>query len=270
MKKITLLICFVLFLSLSYKATAQTAGTLTFTVTEATHSSTYSGSKNVLAIWIESCAACTTSSTLNATYVRTKMRYWGAQTTDHLPRWTAKAASSTTNATTGSTLTSFTSKTITWDGKNAAQTAAMPDGSYRVAVEECWAHGTGGNAVRYFPFTKGPASDLQSPTADTNFTNITLNWVPDPLANDTFNLNPDASVYPNPSTGIINLDFNNEVSNIKVIDLTGKTVYTEDVDAQSAAHSTKEINLSQFANGYYNIQLSNDKGSSTYKVMLEK
>lgn len=267
MKKITLLSCLVLLVASSF---AQTAGTLTFTFTEASHTSTYSGTKNVLAVWIESCAACTNSATLNATYVRTKMRYWGGNTSDHLTRWVAKSASSTTNATTGATLGTFTTKTITWDGLNAAQTAAMPDGSYRIAVEECWAHGTAGNAVRYFPFTKGPVADSQTPANDTNFTNITLNWVPSPLATDTFNLNPEATVYPNPSKGVLSIDFKNEVNAINVIDLNGKTVYTEAVDAQTSANSTKELNLSQLANGYYNIQLSNDKGSSTYKVMIEK
>jgi len=255
-----LLLCFSLNLS------AQTSGLLTFTLTEASHSSTYSGTKNVLAIWIESCAPCgTTAGT--STYVRTKMRYWGGNTNDHLPTWAAKSGSSTTNATTGATLATFTSKTVTWDGTNAAGTTLLADGSYRIAVEECWNHGTTGKVVRYFPFTKGTTADTQTPAADANFTGISLVWSPT-LATDTFSQNPQAVVYPNPSSGIFNIDLKSDVKSIRVVNLLGQEVYNEAISSKTA-ETTKEINLSSYSRGMYIINITNEFGTTNYKVLLD-
>ncbi len=255
-----LLLCF------SWNLSAQTSGLLTFTLTEAPHTSTYSGTKNALAIWIESCTPCgTTAGT--STFVRTKMRYWGSGTNDHLPTWVTKSGSSTTNATTGATVASFTTKTITWDGKNAAQTALVADGSYRIAVQECWNHGTTGTATRYFPFTKGTSADTQTPANDANFTGISLSWSPT-LATDTFSQNPQAVVYPNPSSGIFNIDLKSDVKSIRVVNLLGQEVYSEAINSKTA-ETTKEINLSSYSRGIYIINLTNEFGTTNYKVLLD-
>lgn len=250
---------------------AQTAGNLTFTFTTPKHTSgNYeTNGRYVLAVWIESCTTCGSGTTVGtSTFVRTKMRYWGGNTSDHLPTWVSKSGSSTTNATTGATQASFTAKTITWDGKNAAQTAALADGNYRVCIQETWGHGTA-TATRYFPFVKGTAIDSQAPAADTNFTAISLMWSPT-LATDAFSTTPVAIIYPNPSNGIFNIDFKNEVSNIKVINMLGAVVYNEKVDLVNAGTS-KSIDLSNFANGMYLVNVSNSSGASTnYKVVLSK
>jgi uncharacterized protein YaeQ len=268
MKKIVLnLACLTVLLCFSLKTTAQTAGTLTFTMTEASHTSTYTGTKHTLAVWIESCTPCgTTAGT--STYVRTKMRYWGSGTNDHLPTWKAKSASSTTNATIAATLSTFASRTITWDGTNAAGTTLLADGSYRVAVEECWNHGTSGITVRYFPFTKGPAGDIQTPANDANFTGISLHWTPT-LATETFAQGPEAIIYPNPSNGVFTIDMKNQVQNIKVVNLLGQEIYNENID-EVATETSRKVDLSSFTNGTYIITITNDKGVSNYKVLLEK
>ncbi len=59
------------------------------------------------------------------------------------------------------------------------------------------------------------------------------------------------SVYPNPASGQLNISVNGvEVSTISILDLTGKTVYTEPFDGV-----TKSINVSQLNEGiyFYNI-----------------
>lgn len=271
MKKIYKLFCIAFLICYTTLIEAQSAGTMSFTFTTPKHTSgNYEiDGRYVLAVWLESCTTCGAGTTVGtSTFVRTKLRYWGSNTMDHLPTWVAKSGSSTTNATTGATQTTFLARTVTWDGKNAAQTALALDGNYRVCVQETWGHGAA-TATRYFPFVKGPNSytNTTDVNADTNFTGISLTWTAT-LANETFNRNPEAIVYPNPSTGIFNLDFTTEVKNIKVVNILGQEVYNENVDLNG--ETKKQIDLSTSANGVYFIIVANDFGSSSCKVVLDK
>ncbi|HNP32522.1 MAG TPA: T9SS type A sorting domain-containing protein [Flavobacterium sp.] len=262
---VALLICF------TNSIVAQSAGTMTFTFTTPKHTSGnyVSDGRYVLAVWIESCATCGAGTTVGtSTYVRTKLRYWAGGTNDHLPTWNSKSGGSTTNATTGATSTVFTSRTVTWDGMNAAQTALVADGNYRVCVQETWGHGSS-TATRYFPFVKGPTSytNTSDVAADGNLTGISLTWTAT-LANDTFVAKPQAVIYPNPSSGVFNIEYQNEVKNIKVSNILGEEIYNQKVDLNS--ENKKQIDLSSFENGVYFISVANDYGSSTYKVVLDK
>src|SRR5690606_40819727 len=60
------------------------------------------------------------------------------------------------------------------------------------------------------------------------------------------------SVYPNPSTGIFNIN-TSEMVNIKVVDITGKVVYqAQNVDNNGV------VNLSSLQKGVYLMQVSGD------------
>ncbi len=186
MKKLfSILACTALASSLSLPALSQTAGTLTFTFTEASHtaSSTYNfNAQHVLAVWIQN----STSS-----FVKTKLRYVGNGTKDHLPTWAVNAggtasnataaACNITDATTGATLSAWTTKTITWDGKNVSGSSngtIVTDGTYKVTIQSTWNHGTGATVTKSYTFVKGPTSDIQTPANDVNFTGISLQWIP--------------------------------------------------------------------------------------------
>lgn len=171
-----LAICF------SVSVFAQTPGTLTCKFTPVAHSPCYSGTKSVMAVWIQTSAGG---------FVKSKLRNVGSGTKDHLPSWAVNsggtagnataAACNITDATTGATLSSFTAKTITWDGKNVAGTAngtTVADGVYKVTIQETWNHGTASTVLVSYTFTKGPAPDHQAPPNDANFTNVTLDWIP--------------------------------------------------------------------------------------------
>jgi len=272
MKKIILSIAGIfLIFGFSLKASAQTTGTLTFKFTSPMHASgNYrADGKYLVAVWIESCTPCgTTAGT--STFVKTKLKYGTTANndiTDHLGTWASKSGQSVVDATSGATTASiFTANTITWNGTNVAGTV-VTDGSYRVAIQETWGHGSA-TVTRYFPFTKGTATDSQTPTADTNFTNISLIWAPT-LGVEDIATKPDFVVYPNPSKGIFNIDFKNEVKNIKVANILGEVVYNEDIDS-SLSGTTKKVDISSLANGIYIFNITNDKGTSSYKVLLEK
>lgn len=163
----------------SNQAEAQTAGTLTFTFTTIAHTG-YQGTKNALAVWIQ---------TNTGTFVKTFYRYAGSGggTQDHLPTFAVNAGGTSTNclsascnvvgATTGATLAGAVTKTVTWDGKNTSG-VLMADGTYKITIQETWNHGTSGTTTSSFTFTKGPNQDVQTPTADGNFTNMSLQWIP--------------------------------------------------------------------------------------------
>ncbi len=246
-------------------AFAQTAGTLTFSFTQVAHSPCYSGSKNVLAVWIE---------TGTGTFVKTRLRYCcNGSTQDHLSVWSVNAGGSanncssanTTGATTGATLTSFGAKSFTWDGKNSAGTM-MADGAYKVAVEETWDHGTSATVTTYYTFTKGTSADVQTPATDANFSNISLHWQPTATGVAEEAGNPEINVYPNPSNGVFNIDMY-QVNNIKVMNALGDVVYDEKIDASTI---TTKVDLSSFANGIYFITASNNKGTLNQKLILNK
>ena len=267
----------------SMNVVAQTAGTLTFKFTEATQSITYgSNNQHTLVVWIESCPTCidetthlssstkvTSGATHKGTLYSTHLRYCcNGSTTDHIPQWRKLNGSTTatlaTGGTSSSTLSSFTTRTVTW-----SPGTTVPDGSYRICVEECWDHGTTGIEQRYFSFTKGVSGFVLTPADDAALKTISLTWT-STLANDTFVPNENmASVYPNPSNGVFNIDFKSEVKNIKVLTVLGQIVYDEEIPLNSS-ETSKKVDLSNLTDGEYIIILSNDLGSSSYKVVLQK
>ncbi len=246
---------------------AQATGNLSFTFTTVAHSG-YSGTRNVLTVWIQDNSGA---------FVKTKLRYAGGGTSDHLPTWASNSGGSSSNclssscnvvsAVTGSTLSGATTKTITWDGKNTAGTL-LPDGIYKVTIQETWNHGSSGTVTRSFTFNKGAVDDNQTPTADGNFTGISLNWKASAAGIEENQTElTGVNVYPNPSTnGIFNVDYL-KANNIKVINLQGVVISNEDLDVESG---TKSVNLSEMSNGIYFIQVTDGVKSSKIKVTLNK
>ncbi|MBI3518559.1 MAG: T9SS type A sorting domain-containing protein [Bacteroidetes bacterium] len=257
------------------KLIAQTTGTLTFVFTEASHptSATYNGNaQHDLAVWIQTSAGA---------FVKTKLRYVGSGTNDHLPTWATQASCTggsatsagcnTLDGTTGATRTAWSTYTVTWDGKKgaAATGTLQADGVYKVAIQSTWDHGTAGTATSTFTFTKGPNVDHQTPANTANFTGITINWQPSTVTgiDESIATNPEISVYPNPTNGVINVDYSN-AKTIRVINALGTLIYEEKIEQLS--QGTKSIDLNNFANGIYMITVSNENGSSNHKVILNK
>lgn len=257
---------------------AQTAGTMSFTFTTPKHTTGnyVSDGRYVLAVWIESCTPCgTTAGT--STFVKTRHRFCTmGSTEDHLPTYGVKCGATASDCitngnitgaiSTGATQTTFTARTVTWDGTSTAGTL-LADGSYRVCVQETWGHGTA-TAIRYFPFTKGTSTytNTTDVASDTNFTNISLTWTPT-LSTPTVLQGPDATVYPNPTNGLVSIDLKSEVKSINVVNLLGEVIYVENIQDTNLS---RKVDLSNYSSGVYLVNISDDKGTSTYKILLEK
>jgi hypothetical protein len=252
-----------LFLGFVLSVNAQTPGTLSFSFTPVSHNG-YSGTKNVLAVWIRDN---------NGGFVKTRLRYVGWGTADHLPTWAVNAGGSAFNAMsgcniidaiTGATLSNFTTKSITWDGTNTSENI-VNDGTYKVCILSTWNHGNSGTTYKEYPFTKGPSSDIQTPADDANFTNISLEWNATVGVDET-SLSPIFNIYPNPTSGILNIEYKN-ITNIKVVDMQGKIVISKNF---SNSIDGKEIfDFSSFSKGIYQVVLVNNDKTIVKKIILQ-
>jgi hypothetical protein len=76
-------------------------------------------------------------------------------------------------------------------------------------------------------------------------------------------------VYPNPTTGLLTIipgESAGKVDDLTVMDITGKTVYSNIV----SAGQQYSIDLSAFPGGYYFVQVTSEIGTLTKKVILDK
>jgi len=252
-------------------ASAQTTGTLTFNFTTLSQSN----SKCVMAVWIENNSGL---------FIKTKLRYLGDGTTDHLPVYGVKSGGSASNAmagnivdaTTGATRTSSTTpvawgpKSISWNGTNVLGTV-VADGVYKVWVEVSWNDGDP-NVHDYintgYSFTKGALINSTFPLSDSVLNAMTLTWTPTGLSLDSV-YKTKVAIFPNPSNGFVNIVYNDiPVKKIEVVNIIGEVVKSVKLDP-SISKTSESIDLSCYGNGLYIINVSTNETSSSYKVILE-
>ncbi len=172
--KILIFSAFVAGIFISKNASSQTAGTMTFNVTPVSHNAGY-GLEHVMAVWIENGSG---------TFVKTRTKLGGTSNCNsHLLVWKAKSTSNTTDAVTGSTLTSYVPRTYTWVGNDKTGTSPynlLPDGNYKVWIQYSWDDppGSSTNDTVSIQFSKGPTAFTSSLANVTNFTGISVTWTP--------------------------------------------------------------------------------------------
>lgn len=143
----------------------KTSGSLSVTATTSTYNGNYAPS-HVLAIWVESSSG---------TFVKSLMVY-AASRKEHLSDWlSATKSGNTTDAITGATLNSHGTRNCTWNGKDASGNE-VGDGTYKVCVE--YTESNSGSKLAKFAFTKGTATDSQTPASASGVSNVTLKWTP--------------------------------------------------------------------------------------------
>lgn len=89
----------------------------------------------------------------------------------------------------------------------------------------------------------------------------TFSWKPNTLSTPSFNLSK-LEIYPNPVTNILNLDYEEEISNIKIFNLLGQEMINKNVNA-----NTQQIDLSQLAIGTYVAKISVNNAVKTFKLI---
>ncbi len=86
------------------------------------------------------------------------------------------------------------------------------------------------------------------------------------------NTSIDVKVYPNPATGIFNIELSSDANNpvnIKVVNVAGTTVYNLDNIYVSGTH-TEKVDISNFADGNYTVVVTSNGISTIQKIVLRK
>ena len=79
------------------------------------------------------------------------------------------------------------------------------------------------------------------------------------------------TIYPNPTTGIVNIDFSNAQSEqviVQVLDVVGKEVYTQSLGAIQKGQTT--VDLSTEPSGVYIVKATSGSSVTTQKLVLAK
>jgi len=245
-------------LLISNRSDAQTPGILTFSFTPVSHSGTW-GEKHVLAVWIQDNSD---------NFIKTEFRYWGNGTDDHLPNWKTNSNENVTDAITGATLTSYSTKSFTWDGSDLSGNL-LADGDYKITIEECWSHGPN-NVTKSFSFTKNGTESHISPEDDADFMNVSIDWIPSSTGLESVENKGTFAVYPNPAHNKIHINFyaNTQACNIYIVNALGQYVYVE--KAQKIYTGLKIIDISSLKNGIYFVGIEMHSEIHTTPVLLYK
>jgi hypothetical protein len=82
----------------------------------------------------------------------------------------------------------------------------------------------------------------------------------------------DLVAYPNPTNGMISVEFDvapKEKTTLRVLDMNGKVVYSEEIADEQGKHIYREINLSGKGKGSYTVEVKSAKKVIAEKVILQ-
>lgn len=261
-KKLHLMILTAIMISqlfLGSTAKSQTAGTLTCSYT--TVSSGGYSPNNCLACWIERA---------DGTFIKTKVKASKSSNFDHLATWTSQPSyNNYVDAVSGNTRTNGL-LTITWNGTDLS-TNIVTDGTYKVWVEFAWASSlTTGKTVQSFSFTKGPAADHQTPANMTNFTGITLDWVPLGVGIDENSDQQNFSISPNPVNASSTINYSllhTEDVTISLYDINGKLVKVLCDQNQTAGNYSLPLSANTKP-GVYFVKIYTGRTQHTERILI--
>ena len=178
----------------------------------------------------------------------------------HLNTWQASTANAgtefnTTDAITGATRSSHSTRECNWDGTDFNGNL-LADGEYKLWMELTDKNGTGNYSS--FQFTKGEEMGLLMPSDVPSFSSIIISWVPsDPTSVTEIENKLEISVFPNPGNGIFTIHCEEDVE-IEVLTSSGKLVEKS---------NSKIIDISSHPKGVYFIMVKTQKGIVTNKVL---
>ena len=78
-------------------------------------------------------------------------------------------------------------------------------------------------------------------------------------------------VYPNPTNGILNIEFNNfdnRYTSLSIVNILGDEVYKEQLENTSIKYSN-QLDLSEYSNGIYFVKFSSIEKVITKKLILQ-
>ena len=83
---------------------------------------------------------------------------------------------------------------------------------------------------------------------------------------NTLTSNDIASIFPNPTTGVLNINSEEINSSVKIFNVIGDEIYSK----QLLNERNHSIDLSSFSNGVYFVKLNSNSQNTTQKIVLNK
>lgn len=109
-------------------------------------------------------------------------------------------------------------------------------------------------------FTGENSADVYFQVQDLGLVKYTLDLTT--LGNEEINSNTsDVTIYPNPTTGILNFNSKSEIQNIALFDLSGRKI---------SESNSSQINISSLPKGIYLVKISTKDGKTTTKKVVKK
>lgn len=110
--------------------------------------------------------------------------------------------------------------------------------------------------------------DLDS---DTDKVMVTVNDFSERQIADESSVHLEFLIHPNPTDGKLNIKVSglSNLSSIYLYDLSGKTIYAENINDGDRQTYTKTLDLSDYASGIYLLQLVDNNKVITTKVVLK-
>ena len=79
------------------------------------------------------------------------------------------------------------------------------------------------------------------------------------------------SIYPNPTRGVLNIEFNNidnKISSLSIVNVLGDRIYNEDLESSTSKYSN-QLDLSKYSDGIYFVRFKTKNGFITKKLILQ-
>ena len=130
---------------------------------------------------------------------------------------------------------------------------------------------TGETTQTITPLTNGDywviITDMNSCESDTAF--FTVEWIHTSIAEVNIN---NLTIYPNPSNDIFNIVFNSNTKqdiDLRVHNVLGEVIFSESLKEFNGDYN-RSVDLSQYPNAIYILQLNTKDGMINKKLVLEK
>lgn len=128
-------------------------------------------------------------------------------------------------------------------------------------AEQTRATDTGNTAYRYYRMVLASKLAAADNTGFIEFQEANFTTIAATLSTSTNRNQMDLIAYPNPANSVLNLSHSSEVESVRLVDVTGKTIYHH--------HSTQAIDVSSYSNGIYILQIkAKDKKVYSTKVVI--
>ena len=238
-----------------------TGGELNFSFTSLPNGATFSP-KHVLAVWIEA---------ENGNFVKT-LKLRADKRKQYLYTWNASSGGNTTDAITGATMSNHETHNLTWDITDVNATV-VADGNYKIIAEYTSEHAQG--PLLSVSFTKAAEELTLSPSDETYFESISLNYVPDALGLNDIHVIQDVGIYPNPATDHLNIRMTiagQSNLSISVYDASMRKLselFNNEVNAGEFSQNFN-IDREKYQEGVYFIVISTGKNIYARKLILAK